>query len=177
MVVPTPTTPRPERSHRDTPLCGCRPPRRQRAGESRAGGTRPDRPPPPARRRPSRHDGHRRPRPAGRGERGPRPAGRCARAHRARRPGRRRPRAGRAGPRCPGGGPREGPPMILDVVSAALVVAGCFFFTAGTVGLLRFRDLHTKLHALTKADNLGLGLVVLGLVLQADSPATALKLV
>lgn len=67
--------------------------------------------------------------------------------------------------------------MILDVVSAALVVAGCFFFTAGTVGLLRFRDLHTKLHALTKADNLGLGLVVLGLVLQADSPATALKLV
>lgn len=66
--------------------------------------------------------------------------------------------------------------MILDVVSAILIVFGCGFFAAGTVGLLRFADLHTKLHALTKADNLGLGLVVLGLVLQADSVATALKL-
>lgn len=67
--------------------------------------------------------------------------------------------------------------MILDVLSTVLVVAGCVFFAAGTVGLLRFADLHTKLHALTKADNLGLGLVIFGLVLQADSVATVLKLV
>ncbi len=66
--------------------------------------------------------------------------------------------------------------MILDVLTAILVIAGCVFFAAGTVGLLRFHDLHTKLHALTKADNLGLGLIVVGLVLQVDSVATALKL-
>ena len=66
--------------------------------------------------------------------------------------------------------------MILDVLTIVLVVGGCVFFAAGTLGLLRFADLHTKLHALTKADNLGLGLVVLGLLLQADSVATALKL-
>ena len=66
--------------------------------------------------------------------------------------------------------------MILDILTAVLVIAGCAFFTAGTVGLLRFHDLHTKLHALTKADNLGLGLIVVGLVLQVDSVATALKL-
>jgi multicomponent Na+:H+ antiporter subunit G len=35
---------------------------------------------------------------------------------------------------------------------------------AGTVGLLRFPDTLTRLHALTKADNLGLGLVVIGLL-------------
>ena len=57
------------------------------------------------------------------------------------------------------------------------VVAGAFFFFAGTVGLLRFPDSLTRLHALTKADNLGLGLVVLGLLPQVDSVAAGLKLV
>ena len=52
-----------------------------------------------------------------------------------------------------------------------------FFFLAGTVGLLRFPDTLTRLHALTKADNLGLGLVVLGLLLQVDSVLAGLKLV
>ena len=51
------------------------------------------------------------------------------------------------------------------------VAAGAFFFLAGTVGLLRFPDALTRLHALTKADNLGLGLIVLGLLPQADGAA------
>lgn len=66
---------------------------------------------------------------------------------------------------------------MLEGLSAVLLVAGCAFFLAGTVGLLRFPDVYARLHALTKADNLGLGLVVLGLALQADSLASALKLV
>lgn len=49
-------------------------------------------------------------------------------------------------------------------------------FAAGTVGLLRFPDAFTRLHALTKADNLGLGLVVLGLLPQATSFVAGLKL-
>jgi multicomponent Na+:H+ antiporter subunit G len=48
---------------------------------------------------------------------------------------------------------------------------------AGTVGLLRFPDPLTRLHALTKVDNLGLGLVVLGLLPYADGLLGALKLV
>ena len=47
----------------------------------------------------------------------------------------------------------------------------------GTVGLLRFPDSFTRLHALTKADNLGLGLVVLGLLPHVDSLSAGLKLV
>jgi multicomponent Na+:H+ antiporter subunit G len=66
--------------------------------------------------------------------------------------------------------------MILDAASVVLAVTGCFFFAAGTVGLLRFPDLRSRLHALTKADNLGLGLVLAALALQADSLATVLKL-
>jgi multicomponent Na+:H+ antiporter subunit G len=54
--------------------------------------------------------------------------------------------------------------FILDIFTVILVSAGAFFFLAGTVGLLRFPDTLTRLHALTKAENLGLGLVVIGLL-------------
>jgi multicomponent Na+:H+ antiporter subunit G len=66
--------------------------------------------------------------------------------------------------------------VLLDWWTVVAVVAGAFFFLAGTVGLLRFPDSLTRLHALTKADNLGLGLVVLGLLPQVDSVAAGLKL-
>jgi multicomponent Na+:H+ antiporter subunit G len=65
---------------------------------------------------------------------------------------------------------------LTDVVTAILLVAGAVFFLAGTLGLLRFPDAISRLHALTKADNLGLGLVCLGLATQAGSAAVALKL-
>ena len=67
--------------------------------------------------------------------------------------------------------------FVLDIVTVATVSAGAFFFFAGTVGLLRFADTLTRLHALTKADNLGLGLVVLGLLPRADSFRVGFKLV
>jgi multicomponent Na+:H+ antiporter subunit G len=64
----------------------------------------------------------------------------------------------------------------VDLLALVAIAAGLFFFLAGTVGLLRFPDILTRLHALTKADNLGLGLVVLGLLLQVDSVLAGLKL-
>jgi len=66
--------------------------------------------------------------------------------------------------------------MLVDVLSAVLLVAGGVFFLAGTLGLLRFPDVYTRLHALTKADNVGLGLVVAGLAVQVQSWATIGKL-
>jgi multicomponent Na+:H+ antiporter subunit G len=67
--------------------------------------------------------------------------------------------------------------LALDIFTVLAVAAGAFFFLAGTAGLLRFPDSYTRLHALTKADNLGLGLVVLGLLPQVDSLMAGLKLV
>lgn len=67
--------------------------------------------------------------------------------------------------------------MVLDVFSYVAIGAGVFFFLAGTVGLLRFPDTLTRLHALTKADNLGLGLIVLGLLPHVDGVLNGLKLV
>lgn len=67
--------------------------------------------------------------------------------------------------------------MILDLFTLAAVSAGALFFLAGTVGLLRFPDALTRLHALTKADNLGLGLIVLGLLPRVDGWLAGFKLV
>jgi multicomponent Na+:H+ antiporter subunit G len=67
--------------------------------------------------------------------------------------------------------------VILNVFTVLAISAGAFFFLAGTVGLLRFPDTLTRLHALTKADNLGLGLIVLGLLPLTSGPIQAMKLI
>ena len=67
--------------------------------------------------------------------------------------------------------------MPIDWLSSTLIGAGAVFFLAGSVGLLRFPDVFTRLHALTKADNLGLGLVMAGVALQASSWTLVVKLV
>jgi multicomponent Na+:H+ antiporter subunit G len=65
---------------------------------------------------------------------------------------------------------------ILGFASAISVLAGLFFYIAGTIGLIRFPDPHSRLHALTKADTLGLGLVALGAALHMGGTWTAAKL-
>ena len=66
--------------------------------------------------------------------------------------------------------------LLVSLLSGACILAGAFFFIAGTLGLLRFGDTLSRVHALTKADNLGLGLIVLGLLPLVGSLAGALKL-
>ena len=67
--------------------------------------------------------------------------------------------------------------LVRDVLTVLAVCAGAFFFLAGTVGLIRFPDALSRLHALTKADNLGLGLIVLGLLFQTGGAFPALGLI
>jgi multicomponent Na+:H+ antiporter subunit G len=66
---------------------------------------------------------------------------------------------------------------LIDVYTVVAVCLGAFFYLAGSVGLLRLPDAYSRLHALTKADNLGLALVVLGLLPQVGSVLAGLKLV
>ncbi|NRF47878.1 monovalent cation/H(+) antiporter subunit G [Pseudomonas stutzeri] len=58
---------------------------------------------------------------------------------------------------------------LLAALSWLLLAGGLLFFAAGSIGLLRFPDTLSRLHALTKADTLGFGLVVAGLALRAGS--------
>jgi multicomponent Na+:H+ antiporter subunit G len=57
----------------------------------------------------------------------------------------------------------------------ALVVGGFLIFTGG-VGLLRFPDLYTRMHAASVTDTGGAGLVLLGLMLQAGFTLVTVKL-
>ncbi|MES9994216.1 MAG: monovalent cation/H(+) antiporter subunit G [Candidatus Thiodiazotropha sp.] len=65
---------------------------------------------------------------------------------------------------------------MVDLLATILVFLGIAFFFFGAIGLLRLPDLHSRLHALTKADNLGLGLVIVGVALFHGSLLVALKL-
>ncbi len=47
-------------------------------------------------------------------------------------------------------------------VAGFLIVAGLFFFTVGVLGVLRFPDFYTRLHAAGKCDSLAAMLVIAG---------------
>jgi multicomponent Na+:H+ antiporter subunit G len=64
-----------------------------------------------------------------------------------------------------------------EFVASGLIGAGLLFFLAGVVALRRFPDTLCRLHAVTKADNLGLGLVVAGLCVLTGGKELVLKLV
>ena len=67
--------------------------------------------------------------------------------------------------------------ILIDIIAALAILAGASFFMAGTIGLLRFPDLFCRLHALTKADGLGLALICLGTALLAGSAGEIARLV
>lgn len=67
--------------------------------------------------------------------------------------------------------------LLADGFTLAMVAAGVVLFCAGTTGLLRFPDSLSRLHALSKADNLGLGLIVLGLLPQAADMPAVMKMI
>ncbi|TVP72857.1 MAG: monovalent cation/H(+) antiporter subunit G [Rhodobacteraceae bacterium] len=65
---------------------------------------------------------------------------------------------------------------MLELFAATLITLGTVFFIAGTVGLLRFPDIYCRLHALTKADGLGLALVAFGVAILAATPGAAFRI-
>jgi len=66
--------------------------------------------------------------------------------------------------------------VILTVTAWLFMIAGLIFFVTGALGLLRFPELYSRLHAVTKTDTLGLGLLLIGLALKGGSLGTLLLL-
>lgn len=64
----------------------------------------------------------------------------------------------------------------LDVVSFLASAIGVLFFAAGSIGLNRLPDVFSRLHAVSKADNLGMGLIVFAAMLQSESWFAVAKL-
>ena len=65
----------------------------------------------------------------------------------------------------------------MDVLSWIFLLGGGFLGVTGAVGLFRFPDFYTRLHAASVTDTLCAGFIVLGLLLQADSAMMVFKLV
>ena len=66
---------------------------------------------------------------------------------------------------------------LLDVLSWVPLVWGAFFVFIGGVGVLRFPDLFTRLHATSVTETLGAGLLLLGMLMQAPDWLVAIKVV
>lgn len=66
--------------------------------------------------------------------------------------------------------------IVLDVVAGALLVLGAFLSFVAGLGILRFPDLLTRMHAATKPQVLGLMLLMTGLAIELRSPTIALSL-
>ena len=66
---------------------------------------------------------------------------------------------------------------VLDVMSWAALLAGGFLVVTGSIGVIRFPDLYTRMHAASVTDTGGAGLVLFGLMLQAGLTLVTVKLV
>jgi multicomponent Na+:H+ antiporter subunit G len=66
---------------------------------------------------------------------------------------------------------------MIDALAILAIFSGLFFFLSGSIGLLRLPDLFTRLHALAKADNVGLALVALGVIILEPAVINDIKIV
>ncbi len=57
--------------------------------------------------------------------------------------------------------------LVLDIISWLFLLTGSFFCLTGAVGLLRFPDFFSRIHAASLTDTLGAGLILTGLMIQA----------
>jgi multisubunit Na+/H+ antiporter MnhG subunit len=54
--------------------------------------------------------------------------------------------------------------ILLDIVSWIFLVSGSFFCLTGAVGLLRFPEFFSRIHAASLTDTLGASLILIGLM-------------
>lgn len=57
--------------------------------------------------------------------------------------------------------------FLLDILSGIFLVGGSFFCLTGAIGLLRFPEFFSRIHAASLTDTLGASLILIGLMLQA----------
>jgi multicomponent Na+:H+ antiporter subunit G len=66
--------------------------------------------------------------------------------------------------------------MIIEILVTVLLSLGTLFFLLGTIGFLRFPEVYTRLHAVTKCDTLGVGLILVGLILYEGVTLNSVKM-
>ena len=67
--------------------------------------------------------------------------------------------------------------LVKDVICIFFMLAGFFFFTTATLGLLRLPDFYARLHATGKGDTLAVVLSLIGLAAYQGFSLTSAKIV
>ena len=65
---------------------------------------------------------------------------------------------------------------LLDIVSSILLIAGVFFGLSGAIGLFKFPDFFTRVHAASVTDSIAAILIIAGLLLQTSLDLNTAKL-
>jgi len=65
---------------------------------------------------------------------------------------------------------------VIDVISWLSLLAGGFFLLVGSLGMVRLPDFWARLHAASVIDSAGIGLLILGMALQAGFTLVTIKL-
>ncbi|MBY8974855.1 monovalent cation/H(+) antiporter subunit G [Rhodobacteraceae bacterium NNCM2] len=67
--------------------------------------------------------------------------------------------------------------MAIDIISAVCLIAGGFFFVVSGIGLNRMPDVFSRMHATSVGDTMGVGLLIVGMCLQAGLTLVTVKLI
>ena len=65
----------------------------------------------------------------------------------------------------------------MEPLTIVFMVCGLFFFFAGTIGLLRFPDVYTRMHATGKCDSLGAQLMLIGIAIADGWNLVSVKII
>jgi len=55
--------------------------------------------------------------------------------------------------------------LIQEILVIIFLFGGAFFYFVGVVGLIRLPDVFSRMHATTKSDTMGAGLIFIGLII------------
>lgn len=66
--------------------------------------------------------------------------------------------------------------MIVETLSTLCLMLGAFFSLTGALGLFKFPDFFTRIHAASVTDSIAALLIILGLILRTEFDLVAVKL-
>lgn len=65
---------------------------------------------------------------------------------------------------------------LWDIVAIVLILSGAFFLLVASIGIVRFPDFYTRIHAMGKGDTLGIILILMGLCIYEGFTLNSAKL-
>ena len=67
--------------------------------------------------------------------------------------------------------------VLSNILTGVFLIGGCFFFFVGTLGLIRMPDVFCRMHASSKCDTFGTGLILFALAIHSGANIYTLKLI